>query len=302
MTQRMRLLAPLMLVFLFVALVAGPAVAQTPTYVPAARYYGSATVLGQPAPGNVPILAQGIGGAFCGSGYVAPFGGYYSVDIQPSSPCAGAISFLVNGQLADQSSIIPNLLSGAVPFNLTVSSGCSAPYGPYGASGYGCTAYGPPPVTLANGPPPPPVTSAVSPYLTATSATYQPGWNLVAGPAGDQISGASSSLFTFQPGDTAYETLSAASPLQAGYGYWSQFPGITTVTVPASGTTPTYRSIPAGQIALIGNPFSRPATVSGASLVYAYDPVRGYQTTTLLQPGQGAWAVGTGGPVVIAST
>jgi len=79
-----------------------PAVAQTPTYVPSARYYGTATVLGLPAPANVSILAQGTGGAVCGSGYVIPSGGYYSVDIQPVSPCVGAISFLVNGQLADQ--------------------------------------------------------------------------------------------------------------------------------------------------------------------------------------------------------
>ena len=79
----------LLLALPFMALLAAPVQAQTPAFVPSARYYGSATVLGLPAPGNASILAQGIAGAVCGSGYVAPFGGAYSVDIQPSSPCTG---------------------------------------------------------------------------------------------------------------------------------------------------------------------------------------------------------------------
>jgi hypothetical protein len=289
----------LLLALPFMAFLAIPAQAQTPAYVPSARYYGSATVLGLPAPGNAAILAQGIGGAVCGSGYVSPYGGQYSVDIQPSSPCTGPITFLVNGQLADQTSVVPNYLSGAVPLNLTVSNGCGYAYGAYGCSSFAPPA---PPVSPAYGIPPPPVTSVVSPYVTTATVTYQSGWNLVAGPTGQFVPGTSGPLFTFQPGDTSYQAVPASSGLQSGYGYWSQFPAPVTMTIPATGGSAVYRAIAAGQAALIGNPFSRPATISGVSAVYTYDPVRGYQTTTLLQPGQGAWAIGSGSQVIITTT
>jgi hypothetical protein len=276
------------------ALSAATASAQIPPFVPAARFYGSATVYGAPVPASASILAQGTSGAVCGSAAVAPYGGYYSLDVQPSSPCSGPISFFINGAQADQVSSAANIVSGAVALNLTVSSPCAySPSGCYGSA--------PPQVTIGYGPPPPPVTSAVSPSPVPATVTFQPGWNLIAGAPGQTVSGTTGTLFTFQPGDASYQTLPATASLQSGYGYWAQFPGAGTATLLPPGSAVT-RSIPPGLTALIGNPFARPATVNGVSVLYAYDPVRGYQTVSVLQPGQGAWAVGTGAQVVIAST
>jgi hypothetical protein len=269
--------------------------AQTPPFVPAARFYGSATVFGAPAPASASVLAQGSSGAVCGSGWVAPYGGYYSLDIQPSSPCSGPISFYVNGAQADEISSAANAVSGAVALNLTVSSLCAYAYG-------ACPASVPPTtVTIGYGPPGPPVTSAVSPNPVPVTVTYQPGWNLIAGAQGQIVSGTTGTLFTFQPGNSSYQSLPSSASLQSGYGYWAQFPAAGSATLLPGGSS-IYRSIPPGQFALIGNPFNRPATVTGVSSVYAYDPVRGYQTVSVLQPGQGAWAVGTGAQIVIAST
>jgi hypothetical protein len=133
------------------------------------------------------------------------------------------------------------------------------------------------------------------------TVTFQPGWNLIAGAPGQIVTGTTGTLFTFQPGDTNYQSLPASAPLQSGYGYWAQFPAPGSATLLPGGSS-VYRSIPPGQAALIGNPFSRPATISGVASLYTFDPVRGYQTVSVLQPGQGAWAVGTGAQVVIAST
>jgi hypothetical protein len=286
--------------FTLLALTPAVASAQSPTYVPAARYYGSVNAYGPPPAGSGTVTAQGIGGAFCGSGSIY-FDGSYSLDIQASSACSGTITFFVNGQPANQTSVLPNYLSGAVLLNLTV--GCNCPCS-YGTPSYACPPPPlppPPPQPPAPYPPPPPGPYP-PPYGPVVTVTYQPGWNLVGGPAATVLAGASGPLFTFQPGDAAYETLPPGSPLQAGYGYWALFTSPTSVSLPVTGPTSVYRTIPPGQIALIGNPFSRPATVSGAGAVFIYDPVRGYQTTTILQPGQGAWATGGGGQVVIQST
>jgi hypothetical protein len=294
-------------------LTAARAHAQVPAYVPAARYYGSLTAFGVPAGSGI-VMVQA-GGALCGTGFVS--GSSYSVDIQPSSACIGPLMFFVNGQRADQTSVLPNNLSGAIQLNLTVSSGCLYPYmvrnsacapfvqppaqpfaGPYGQA----------PATPFGGaytqPPAPPFGSAYwpTPYGGGTPITYQSGWNLVAGPTGALVSGASGLLFTLQPGDAAYETLPSSSPLQAGHGYWALFNAPTTVSLPGTSLTSVSRAIPPGQFALIGNPFGRPATVTGASAVYTYTVESGYQATMTLLPGQGAWAQSGTGQVVITSS
>jgi hypothetical protein len=168
--------------------------------------------------------------------------------------------------------------------------------------------YGQAPATPFGGaytqPPAPPFGSAYwpTPYGGGTPITYQSGWNLVAGPTGALVSGASGLLFTLQPGDAAYETLPSSSPLQAGHGYWALFNAPTTVSLPGTSLTSVSRAIPPGQFALIGNPFGRPATVTGASAVYTYTVESGYQATMTLLPGQGAWAQSGTGQVVITSS
>jgi hypothetical protein len=277
---------------LFLVALAPPARAQAPPQVPAARYYGWVTVNGQPAPYGASVVAQTPGGVVCGSGFVSGYDGSYSIDLQPYGGCAGTVGFSVNGQPADQPTALPNLLSGAVALNLTVET-------------YGPPYYPAPPPPLPPSlpaPPPPPVYGlppAPGPY--GATISYPAGWNLVSGPAGTRITGTNGPLFTLQPGDASYETLAPGSSLQAGLGYWVLFNAPATLTLPPAGLGSIARSVTPGQMVLIGNPFASPATVSGATAVYTYDPVRGYQRTSVLQPGQGAWATSASGSIVISA-
>jgi hypothetical protein len=272
-----------------------PANAQLPVF-PAARYYGSVSVFGLPQ-GAGTVTVQNSAGGFCGSGNIAV--GTYSVDIQAYAGCGGPLSFFVNGQQADQTSIVPNNLSGAVMLNLTVSGGCPYVFNP---QLYPCV--GPTPFTA---PPPPPFgslyTPPPSPFSGQITVTYQPGWNLIAGPNGAVPAGIAGALFTFQPGDSSYETLPGNAPMQAGFGYWALLSAPLNVTFSGGGSPAITRTIPPGQYAMIGNPFARPATISGANVSYIYTPGAGYQPSTTLQPGQGAWAQGgPSGQVIIQST
>jgi hypothetical protein len=267
--MKYRVLAPILL--LAAATLAQPAAAQAPPAVPAARFYGSVTIGGYAAPAGASLFAQGAGGASCGSGTIYP-DGTYSLDVQPASGCVGSIAFFVNGVPADQFGHLTNTLSGAVALDLTVS----APY---------AVVYSPPFLPFSG---------------SSSSVTYQPGWNLVGLPAGALLSPSNGVLFTWQPGDTSYEMLAGAN-LRPGYGYWRYFSVATTVTLPPSSLLRMQRSIPPGQLALVGNPFNQPARISGALSVYTYDPQNGYQPVTVLQPGQGAWVLSTSGVVVITA-
>jgi len=138
---------------------------------------------------------------------------------------------------------------------------------------------------------------------------YPAGWNLIAGftGAGGQptiVSGADEPLYTFQAGDRSYKAVPSSTPLQAGVGYWVHFSQPTSVVFPQG--TPDMPSVtqvlPAGQFVMIGNPFPTAARVSGASIVYIYDPDRGYQERTTLQAGQGAWAFSTSGATITLSS
>jgi hypothetical protein len=266
---------------LFAAL-ASSSHAQAPPLVPAARYYGSATINGQPAPYGASVTAQTPGGIICGSGFVAGYDGSYSLDLQPYGGCGGTVVFVINGQTADQSTVLPNLLSGAVALNLTAET-YVPPYYPIPA----------PPSVLPLPPLPP------APY--GSSVFYPAGWNLVAGPAGTVVAGASGPLFTLQRGDTTYETLASGSALQPGLGYWALFNAPTSLALPVAAFGSIVRSVPPGQTVLIGNPFGVTATVSGAGALYTYDSVRGYQRGGTLQPGQGAWATSATGSIVISA-
>lgn len=131
---------------------------------------------------------------------------------------------------------------------------------------------------------------------------YTAGWNLVAGPAGSVIAGAVGPLYTYQPGDTAYESLANGTPLSEGLGYWAYFSAPATGTLPAPTTAQTTRTLPPGQFVLIGNPGDQNAAVTGADAVYIYTG-GGYQAATTLAPGQGAWAYSAaGGTVTIGAS
>ncbi len=128
--------------------------------------------------------------------------------------------------------------------------------------------------------------------------TYPPGWNLVAGPAGTVLSGASGSLYSFPAGAQTYRVLPSDTPLEAGAGYWAYFDTLAPQILPASASFSTNLVLPAGAFVLIGNPRAAISVVYGADVVYIYDAVQGYESTLTLQPGQGAWAYSARGATI----
>ena len=135
---------------------------------------------------------------------------------------------------------------------------------------------------------------------SGSAVIYPAGWNLIAAPPGSDLSGALPPLFTLQSGDATYENIDPSQTAEAA-GYWAYFPVDTTVALAAGDASPYTVQPPAGQYVMLGNPSGTVAAqISGADLVYRYDPVNGYQRATTLLPGQGAWVEsGVGGPITI---
>jgi PKD repeat protein len=148
------------------------------------------------------------------------------------------------------------------------------------------------------------VVSAAAPTATATptgpSVLYPTGWNLVAGATGQTFPGASGPLYTFQAGDTDYETLPQGSPISAGRGYWAYFNAPTNVPLAASTQSSITVNAPAGQFIMVGNPSqTQTMTVRGADVVYLFDPTANmYTANTVLQPGKGAWVYSEAGATI----
>ncbi len=133
---------------------------------------------------------------------------------------------------------------------------------------------------------------------TIARLTYPPGWNLVGGPAGTVITGASGPLYGFPAGAQDYQVLPSDTPLEAGAGYWAHFDALSPQVLPASAPFGTTLELPAGAFVLIGNPRATISVVYGADVVYIYDAVLGYESTLTLQPGQGAWAFSARGATI----
>ncbi len=129
---------------------------------------------------------------------------------------------------------------------------------------------------------------------------YGGGWNLIGVPDGTVLP-PTDALYTWQTSTNSYAT---ATTTQAGKGYWASFPNNSNpIFLPETGpSAPTLRiNLPAGQWVMIGNPYSQTASLSGADVVFAYDPMSGYRSVSALAPGLGAWAFSaSGGTVVIA--
>jgi len=128
------------------------------------------------------------------------------------------------------------------------------------------------------------------------AVNYAAGWNLVAGPQGSTLSGATGNIYTLQPGDTDYQTFDAGSALHLGWGYWAYFPTGGGITFPGGVatendyTTYTVHRDPV-QFTMLGNPSLRVVDVDGANLLYTYTAAGGYQSATSLTAGQGAWVI-----------
>jgi hypothetical protein len=117
------------------------------------------------------------------------------------------------------------------------------------------------------------------------------------------VTGNTGPLYTYQAGDTNYQTIAAGTQLFAGSGYWAYFDAATAGTIPVSNSQTLSIGLPAGQWVMIGNAGNTVATVTGADVVYIYSASSGYQATTSLVPGQGAWAISVnGGTATVANS
>jgi hypothetical protein len=122
-----------------------------------------------------------------------------------------------------------------------------------------------------------------------------PGWQIVGGPTGSTVSGATGRLFTFQPGDTEYESFPVSTPLRGCWGYWAYFPNGGSITMPAATSPdPCTVSLADGPWAMVGNPATTGAsTIVGASESYDYGG-NGYFANVAVPVGGGAWVEGPG--------
>lgn len=253
-----------------------------PQAIPAWRFYGNASVNGQPAPAGATVAAWSLTNpnSLCGTGAVNGSGGYY-VDIQGSSTCVGGTTFTINGQAAAQTGWPPTDAAGAVRLDLTVGTATLLPLTPFVQPPS-------PPVLPPSFAPPAP--------QQGLSVGYASGWNLIGGPTGTSPSGLAQSLFTFQASDVNYEVLPPGASLQGGQGYWALFSGPDSATLPPVAPQTTTVSLPAGHWIMVGNPSDGRVNVSGADIVDAYDAIQGqYYQTTILGAGQGAWVFSTYG-------
>jgi len=234
---------------------------------PVARVFGSITFNGSTNLNWATVTAYS-GSTTCGTG--SPDGRY--VDIDSSNPACNrvgtVITFKVGSQWANQTFVIPDLPGSAQQVNLT-GPAASQPGGGGAAT---------------------------------SSATYSPGWNLAGGPAGTLFSQAAGVLYTFPAGASAYTQVPNTQPAQAGVGYWAFFNSQTTVTLSGNTTLPFTVTAPAGQYIMIANPSATSTvTVSGADVVYTYDPTNAaspYSAVSTLQPGQGAWVYSAAGGTI----
>src|SRR5579875_1925267 len=142
--------------------VAGPTPATNlggPAAVPSARFSGTVTLNGQPAPTGATVVAS-IGGVACGFGTVT--NGSYIVDIQAIAGCTtpgATVSFTVNGVAASQTGTLPALQGSPVILNLTAQAASPT------------TA--PTPTRTMTPPPPPPTVTHTATATPARTPTAQ---------------------------------------------------------------------------------------------------------------------------------
>jgi chitodextrinase len=256
-----------------------------------------------------------VGGVVAGSSSVASPLGFVTVNAYgPYSGAAGQpITFngssnasapqfswdFGDGQTGTGASVSHAYVSPGTYFvRLTVYDAASAITGAGGTtalvSGVGTV---PAPLSPSTATGPAPVTAG------APVVRYPAGWNLIAGPAGTSFPQALGVLYTWQPGDSSYESLPATTGVQAGAGYWAYFPQPVSASLNGTSTDTAVINLSPGEVVLAGNP-SATATVAirGADLAMAYDAPSGrYRTVQTLSPGGAAWvSIGSGGTVTLS--
>lgn len=131
------------------------------------------------------------------------------------------------------------------------------------------------------------------------SASFAAGWNLISAPPGTDLAAVNDPLFTLQASDTGYEPVHPADGGTTGYGYWAFFSADTSLQLAPGSSDPYTITVSPGQFVMIGDPSGvAPASVEGSDQTLTYDPINGYHQATVLQPGQGAWAVSQSGGAI----
>jgi len=128
-------------------------------------------------------------------------------------------------------------------------------------------------------------------HPSGPAITYPAGWNLIAAPQGTPFPRTDGPLYTFQPGDTSYESLTPSSTFQAGVGYWAYFATPMTITLSGVSTTSAAVQIPAGDWVLVGNPSSTASVnIHDATSAFGWAPqTSSYEQVSSLAPGEAAW-------------
>jgi hypothetical protein len=124
-----------------------------------------------------------------------------------------------------------------------------------------------------------------------------PGWNLVAGSDGTTLP---VDAFLWRPALNSYDVVPAGSPLRAGQGYWAFATSAAQFALASNAAITASVNAPAGQWVMVGNPTQgTSAVVQGADALFTWDPAaQRYTAATLLQPGQGAWALSYAGGTI----
>ncbi len=140
------------------------------------------------------------------------------------------------------------------------------------------------------------------------TVTFPAGWNLIGGPPGSCISGASDPVYGVAPGpDTQhpYATLitSPTVPLPPG-AIWAYFPDGGSLALVSAAPSPGHGACiaePAGPLPNGGwvpitnlDPIGDAIIVSGASELLLYEAGNSYVETDRIPPGRGAWALADG--------
>ena len=116
------------------------------------------------------------------------------------------------------------------------------------------------------------------------AAHYVPvasGWNLVAGGPGSDAGG----LVLFRYTGTSYQSIQAAQ-METGKGYWVKAPSVSALRITTT-ATPVPVSLAVGW-SLIGNSGDVPVVLPEGLVGYVFAEGR-YISTSVLEPGQGAW-------------
>ncbi len=130
---------------------------------------------------------------------------------------------------------------------------------------------------------------------------YPAGWNLVSGPSTTAFTEALGSLYSLDENGVDYGITPTVTRLPAGDGWWPYFPQPVEKTFASGNTEPMKLNLSPGIFRMIGNPFLSLATVTGVDALFIYDPAQGYQETTTIPVGRGAFAYSASGGIITIS-